>query len=196
MHREIEAAVTFLVKILNLKRRVKPEKLVVLAENMAHLLHKKYQGHWYPDKPERGQAYRCIRINSWQYVDESLLLACAMSGIEYSRLPLPDEMTIWIDPFEVCGRFAEHTDFFTIASFKNEVAVKEAKRKHSEQTSDYSSEGPSSGSVSENSSDDETAVEKATVSKNMSNGTIAMDNTAIPCHGTLIPNTGSLLNIV
>ncbi|NP_001108245.1 uncharacterized protein LOC100137619 [Xenopus laevis] len=172
MHREIEAAVTFLVKILSLKRRIKPEKLVVLAENMAHLLHKKYQGHWYPDKPNRGQAYRCIRINSWQYVDESLLLACAMSGLDYSRLPLPGEMTIWIDPLEVCGRFGEHTDFFTIASFKNEEAVKVNKRKHSEQTSDYSSEGPSSESVSENSSDDETTGEKATASKETSNAFI------------------------
>ncbi|XP_041427616.1 protein BTG3 [Xenopus laevis] len=196
MHREIEAAVTFLVKILSLKWCVKPEKLVVLAENMARLLNKKYQGHWYPDKPDRGQAYRCIRINPWQYVDESLLLACAMSGLDYSRLPLWDEMTIWIDPFEVCGRFGENTDFFTIASFQNEVAVKEYKRKHSEQTSDYSSDGPSSGTVSENSSDDETAGEKATPSKNMSSVLIADDCIAIPSNGPLIPNTGSLVNVV
>ncbi|KAG8433767.1 hypothetical protein GDO86_012217 [Hymenochirus boettgeri] len=165
MHLEIEAAVTFLLKILNLKRKVNPEKLVILGENLMCLLHEKYQGHWYPDKPMRGQAYRCIRINSWQYVDESLLMACSRSGIEYTRLPLPEEMTLWIDPYEVCGRFGENTDFFTIAAFKKEVAPKESKRKPSQETSDYSSEGPSSGSVSESSSDDETIGSKTGASK-------------------------------
>ncbi|XP_056399208.1 protein BTG3-like isoform X2 [Hyla sarda] len=161
MHLEIEAAVNFLVKILSLRKTLKRGQLDALGENLMCLLWERYQGHWYPDMPFKGQAYRCIRINSWQYVDESLLQACGRSGIEYSKLPLPDEMTLWIDPFEVCGRFGEHTDYFTIATFEH-MTVMEPIDYEEKATSDYSSEGPSSGAMSENSSDDEASGEKAT----------------------------------
>lgn len=162
MHLEIEAAVNFLVKILSLKKTLRMDQLDALGRNLVCLLHEKYQGHWYPDKPTRGQAFRCIRINPWQFVDESLLQACARCGLEYSRLPLPEEMTLWIDPFEVCGRFGEHTDYFTIATFECFVLKELVLHYPEKETSDYSSAGPSSGSVSENSSDDETSGEKAT----------------------------------
>ncbi|XP_077312889.1 uncharacterized protein LOC143933767 [Lithobates pipiens] len=118
MYLEIEAAVKFFMKILSLKSTLTTDQLDSLGKNLACLLRDRYQGHWYPDKPAQGQAYRCIRINKWQYVDESLLQACKCCGIEYSRLPIPREITIWIDPFEVCGRIGETRDYFTIATFK------------------------------------------------------------------------------
>ncbi|XP_053547078.1 protein BTG3-like [Bombina bombina] len=169
MRCEIEAAVTFLVKVLALKKNLKPSQLAVLGENMIIQLNHKYTGHWYPDKPLRGQAYRCIRINPWQYVDDALLQACVRSNIEYSKLGLPEEMTLWIDPYEVSGRFGEHTDYFTIATFKREVIVPEQMKSCREPTSDYSSEGLSSESVSENSSDEESPTEKPNFSKNQNN---------------------------
>ncbi|XP_040183361.1 cell surface glycoprotein 1-like [Rana temporaria] len=116
---EIDAAVKFFMKILSLKNTLTSDQLDSLGMNLACLLRDRYQGHWYPDKPAQGQAYRCIRINKWQYVDESLLQACKFCGIEYSRLPIPREITIWIDPFEVCGRIGETRDYFTIATFKS-----------------------------------------------------------------------------
>ncbi|KAM4652209.1 protein BTG3-like [Discoglossus pictus] len=158
MHHEIEAAVNFIVKVLSLKKSLKPAQLETLGENLVELLTKKYKGHWYPDKPERGQAYRCIRINPWQYVDDLLLQACVRSNIEYTKLALPEEMTVWIDPYEVCGRFGEHTDYFTVAKFTKEVITEKVHMHPERVTSDYSSEGPSSESVSENSSDDETTA--------------------------------------
>ncbi|XP_069804026.1 protein BTG3-like [Dendropsophus ebraccatus] len=161
MRLEVEAAVNFLVKILSLKKTLKQDQLDDLGKNLICLLCDRYQGHWYPDKPARGQAYRCIRINNWQYVDESLLQASTKCGIEYSRLPLPEEMTLWIDPFEVCGRFGEHTDYFTIATFE-QTPVTEPVDCPEKATSDYSSAEPSSGEASENSSDDESSLEKAT----------------------------------
>ncbi|XP_075695134.1 protein BTG3-like [Rhinoderma darwinii] len=166
MRLEIEAAVNFLVKIFSLKKTLKPDQLDALGKNLVCLLCDKYQGHWYPDKPARGQAFRCIRINSWQYVDESLLQACNKCGIEYSRLPLPEEITLWIDPFDVCGRFGEHTDYFTIATFEHIVVSEPVLDCPERETSDYSSAGPSSGTISENSSDDETSGEKATTTEN------------------------------
>ncbi|XP_044138580.1 protein BTG3-like isoform X2 [Bufo gargarizans] len=162
MHLEIKAAVNFLVKILGLKKTMKPHELDALGKHLVCILCDKYQGHWYPDMPARGQAFRCIRINPWQYADESLLQACARCGIEYTRLPLPEEITLWIDPFDVCGRFGEHTDHFTIATFEHLVVTAPVLDYPGTETSDYSSGGPSSaGSTSESSSDDETSGEKA-----------------------------------
>ncbi|KAM9299483.1 maternal B9.10 protein-like [Gastrophryne carolinensis] len=159
MHLEIEAAVDFLLKILSLKKK-RLDLLDALGRNLACLLAERYSGHWYPERPTQGQAYRCIRINPWQYVDESLLKACTLCGLEYSKLPLPDEMTLWIDPYEVCGRFGEHTDYFTIATFEPVVYEEPAHIYPEIQTSDYSSDGPSSESVSDNSSDEEASGEK------------------------------------
>ncbi|XP_040276344.1 protein BTG3-like isoform X2 [Bufo bufo] len=162
MHLEIKAAVNFLVKILGLKKTMKPHELDALGKHLVCILCDKYQGHWYPDMPARGQAFRCIRINAWQYADESLLQACGRCGIEYTRLPLPEEITLWIDPFDVCGRFGEHTDHFTIATFEHFVVTAPVLDYTGTETSDYSSGGPSSvGSTSESSSDDETSGEKA-----------------------------------
>ncbi|XP_075047669.1 maternal B9.10 protein-like [Mixophyes fleayi] len=168
MHLEIEAAVTFLMKVLSLKKTLNPDQLDSLGKNLIILLSDKYQGHWYPDKPDRGQAYRCIRINSWQYVDESLLQACTQCGIDYSKIGLPKEITVWIDPFEVCGRLGEHTDCFTIATFKYDVVEEPIKGYSQPETSDYSSDGHSSESVSET-SDDEISEAKPNINKELNN---------------------------
>ncbi|XP_072011054.1 protein BTG3-like [Engystomops pustulosus] len=160
MHLEVKAAVNFLVKILSLKETLHPDQLEALGKNLICLLCEKFQGHWYPDKPARGQAFRCIRINPWQYADDSILQACVKTGIKYSKLPLPEEITLWIDPFEVCGRFGEHTEYFTIATFDPVVETEPVLDYPERETSDYSSAGPSSGAMSENSSDDESSGEK------------------------------------
>ncbi|XP_077116154.1 protein BTG3-like [Ranitomeya variabilis] len=162
MRQEVEAAVGFLVKVLSLKKTLQLDQLENLGKNLVDILCKKYQGHWYPNKPIRGQAYRCIRINSWQHVDESLMEASKRCGIEYSKLPLPKEMTIWIDPFVVCGRFEEDAEYFTIATFEQATVTEPILEDPEKETSDYSSEGTRSGTTSENSSDDETSGEKAT----------------------------------
>lgn len=38
-----------------------------------------------------------------------LLLACQKSGVEYCSLGLPLELTLWVDPGEVCVRWGPHT---------------------------------------------------------------------------------------
>lgn len=47
---------------------------------------------------------RCIRINNNQNKDPILQRACAESNVNFFHLGLPKEMTIWVDPFEVCCR--------------------------------------------------------------------------------------------
>lgn len=47
---------------------------------------------------------RCIRINQHQARDPLLEQACAESDVDFDTLGLPKEMTLWVDPFEVCCR--------------------------------------------------------------------------------------------
>ncbi|KAM5132683.1 maternal B9.15 protein-like [Mantella aurantiaca] len=176
MHREINAAVQFLVAFFSHGSTLKPDQLKSLEKNLVCLLSDRYRGHWYPDQPARGQAYRCIRINSWQYVDETLLQACTLSGIEYSELPLPVEITLWIDPLEVSLRIGEDMEILTIVkylafdrevlldvaavAFDNEVLLDDID-KPVPATSDYSSESVSESSSDETSEDPDKAEDKA-----------------------------------
>uniref|UniRef100_A0A8C5Q8P6 Anti-proliferative protein domain-containing protein n=1 Tax=Leptobrachium leishanense TaxID=445787 RepID=A0A8C5Q8P6_9ANUR len=154
MRQEVSAAIDFMLKILRLNRCWAPDQLEALKLDLLCCLSNRFRGHWYPDEPHRGQGYRCIRINASQPVDKSLLTACNQCGIDYMKLGLPEELSIWIDPYEVCGRFGENTKCFTIARFPKEVRRALVPAPEPE-TSDYFSGSASSESVSENSSDDE-----------------------------------------
>ncbi|XP_076781288.1 protein BTG4 isoform X3 [Arvicanthis niloticus] len=61
---------------------------------------------------------RCIRINNNENKDPVLERACSESNVNFFHLGLPKEMTIWVDPYEVCCRYGEKKHPFTIASFK------------------------------------------------------------------------------
>lgn len=47
---------------------------------------------------------RCIRVSRFQRGDPELQRACEESGVQYPDLGLPKELTVWVDPGEVCCR--------------------------------------------------------------------------------------------
>ncbi|XP_078392192.1 protein BTG3-like, partial [Cetorhinus maximus] len=104
MKEEIGAGVSFLVSLVRNRSRLHQEKIEEFGEKLTAILYRKYQNHWYPANPSKGQAYRCIRINRKHKADPSLLLACQDCDLEYNQLRLPKEITLWIDPQEVCCR--------------------------------------------------------------------------------------------
>ncbi|NXT72719.1 B910 protein, partial [Chaetops frenatus] len=63
---------------------------------------------------------RCIRINKQQTRDSVLEQACVESHVDFDSLGLPKEMTLWVDPFEVCCRYGERNQPFTVARFDGE----------------------------------------------------------------------------
>ena len=63
------------------------------------------QGHWFPANPNRGQAYRCIRLNGNSCADPIISRAASEVGLKYSELKLPVELTLWVDPLEVSCRY-------------------------------------------------------------------------------------------
>ncbi|KPP58231.1 protein BTG2-like, partial [Scleropages formosus] len=66
-----------------------------------------YKHHWFPEKPQKGSGYRCIRIN--HEMDPLIGRAANQVGLSAHRLfeLLPRELTLWVDPFEVSYRIGE-----------------------------------------------------------------------------------------
>ncbi|XP_028292033.1 protein BTG3-like [Gouania willdenowi] len=138
MRNEIAAVVSFLKRLVKLKNKVEVEKMDLFAERLTVALQEKFEGHWVPEKPSKGQAYRCIRVNAFHKYDQELLRACSESGVHYGDLGLPWEITLWVDPGEVCGRYGEQNFHFSIATFSSDK---------DEMTSDYHSGSSDEGST-------------------------------------------------
>lgn len=66
-----------------------------------------YQNHWFPDRPQKGSGYRCIRIN--HEMDPLIGRAANRIGLTSGQLfsLLPRELTLWVDPYEVSYRIGE-----------------------------------------------------------------------------------------
>ncbi|NWV21850.1 B910 protein, partial [Origma solitaria] len=117
MKDEIAATVFFITKLARREEKLSKQQMDQFAAKLTTVLFEKYKNHWYLDNPSRGQAFRCIRINKHQARDPLLQQACAQSRVEFSELGLPQEMTLWVDPFEVCCRYGERSRPFTVAHF-------------------------------------------------------------------------------
>jgi len=107
MEYELEAGVSLIASFI--KRSQIPRKSHDLADFESKLvndLKSEYVGHWYPERPLKGSAFRCLRIN--QNGSGSLIeKAARCSGFEWVTNCLPKEFTIWIDPGEVSYRIGE-----------------------------------------------------------------------------------------
>ncbi|KAI4895181.1 hypothetical protein NFI96_023710 [Prochilodus magdalenae] len=120
MKKEIAAVVFFVKRLIKKAEKMDAEKVDLFVERLTVALQEKFRGHWYPDNPSKGQAFRCIRVNRFHKDDPELLRACAESGVQYKDLGLPKELTLWVDPGEVCCRYGEKNLAFTVASFSGD----------------------------------------------------------------------------
>ncbi|KAG8181257.1 hypothetical protein JTE90_013028 [Oedothorax gibbosus] len=120
MKEEILAAVNFLTRLVGKNEDLSSDQVEVFQNSLGTILMEKFDGHWFPEKPCKGQAYRCIRVNGNERRDPVLEQAAEMCGLEYENLKLPVELTVWVDPLEVCCRFGEDEgSYCTVASFKD-----------------------------------------------------------------------------
>ncbi|KAK3601936.1 hypothetical protein CHS0354_038793 [Potamilus streckersoni] len=104
MKEEIAAAVVFMSRLIRLNDCIPKEKAEEFSDHLTELLLEKFKNHWYAENPQKGQAYRCIRVTPVSPIDPLLNKAATLSGLNYSDLRLPTELTIWIDPQEVSCR--------------------------------------------------------------------------------------------
>lgn len=119
MKDEIDAAVAFLVRVIARNSSLDRVQVDALGERLRCVLTERFRDHWFPERPSRGQAYRCIRINETEPREPVLEQASRRCGLGYDDLCLPAELTMWVDPEEVGCRFGERRGvYYVLASFK------------------------------------------------------------------------------
>jgi len=104
---EVDSVVHFVSKLLS-QRKLSSETIESFREALRGMLCTHYEDHWFPDKPFKGSAYRCLRIVGMQ-IDPLFTGAGAKVGLSKSELVelLPRELTIWVDPEDVSYRIGE-----------------------------------------------------------------------------------------
>lgn len=108
---EINSAVSFLLSIIRATyngQSLTADQLRVLQHALGIAFQHRCAGHWFPERPLRGSAYRCVRIVN-SCIDRDLASAVNSAGVSESLLQsvLPSELTLWIDPDEVSYRIGE-----------------------------------------------------------------------------------------
>lgn len=96
MHIEVQVALNFVISYLynKLPRR----RVNIFGEELEKALKDKFRGHWYPDRPCRGSAYRCLKTGG--PLDPVLERAARESGVPVRDVleHLPRELAVWVDP--------------------------------------------------------------------------------------------------
>ncbi|KAM3864367.1 protein Tob2 [Diretmus argenteus] len=102
---EVKVALNFIVSYLynKLPRR----RADLFSEELERILVSRFEGHWYPESPLRGSAFRCLHLGAPR--DPVVELAAKRSGLdtEEVRANVPAELSVWIDPFEVSYQIGE-----------------------------------------------------------------------------------------
>lgn len=63
MKREVNAGVDFLKRLAVAHGKLDEARAEVFSEKLQKILLEKYDGHWYPESPSRGQAFRYCPSN-------------------------------------------------------------------------------------------------------------------------------------
>jgi len=108
MRQEIVSAVNFMSTFLSSRNGIPADELDRFRRCLCQVLALRYSEHWFPERPCKGSAFRCIRIVK-RRMDPVVSQAAVEAGIAESRLRelLPSELTLWVDPDDVSYRFGE-----------------------------------------------------------------------------------------
>ncbi|KAL4658632.1 protein BTG2-like [Arapaima gigas] len=104
---EVAAAAAFVSGLLRTTGSLSERQLRLFSDGLQEALAEHYKHHWFPEKPQKGSGYRCIRIN--HEMDPLIGRAATRVGLSAQQLfqLLPRELTLWVDPFEVSYRIGE-----------------------------------------------------------------------------------------
>ncbi len=104
MKTEVQCACAFFSRMLQQKKL--PAQFTELFRNkLEDVLLERFKNHWDASNPNKGSAYRCIRINS--KMDPIVESAARVTGLTNISKYLPVEFTMWVDPNDVSYRFGE-----------------------------------------------------------------------------------------
>lgn len=109
MREEVYNACEFLCSNLrsNSYTSVTEEQILSFRTVLEELIVDKFTNHWYPDKPLRGNGFRCINIDKDSHiVDPMLVKAAEVNNIPSGLLlsTFRSGLALWIDPGDVSYR--------------------------------------------------------------------------------------------
>jgi len=121
MRTEISKAAAFLSSMIR-NKNLTTEKLSQFRDALEARFASSFTDHWFPERPLRGNAYRCVRIVN-NRMDKLVAAAGADMGLseEYLRSAFPQELSVWIDPYEVSYRIGEDGSVGMIYSVQDDV---------------------------------------------------------------------------
>lgn len=108
MRDEVRTAIKFLSEVLLRNSKVNEEQVQKFKDTLEQLMIAKFQNHWHPNKPLKGNAFRCLNIDHTA-IDPVLLTATKASGILPTVLLeiFPGGLALWVDPGEVSCRIGK-----------------------------------------------------------------------------------------
>ncbi|KAI8771555.1 protein BTG3 [Biomphalaria glabrata] len=154
MRKEIDKAVETFHRIVfgtkkNGTKNISESKLASFVAVLTELLLARYQNNWFPENPERGSGFRCIRVNT-QSIDPTILECLKRSKVGIPKSLSHTELTIWVDPGVVSVRIGE--DGSIGSEIIDEELYKTSLKLSSKRSASESDEGFSSRSSSPDSS--------------------------------------------
>lgn len=125
MQSELSVAVTYVVS--HLYNKLPRRRVDMFSEELINNLTSKFDGHWYPDTPAKGSAFRCTKVTGSNGVnlDPVFEEAAKASGLVVREVIdlLPHELTMWIDPGEVSYRIGERGHVVVLLSRKQHSSL-------------------------------------------------------------------------
>ncbi|CAG5117692.1 unnamed protein product [Candidula unifasciata] len=110
MLKEITKAVetfhTIALGTKNNSKKIPEPKLSAFVSALSDLLTARYEKMWFPEDPDRGSGYRCLRVNG-QSIDPIIVKSLKQAKIRISKDLITTELTIWVDPGVVSMRIGE-----------------------------------------------------------------------------------------
>ena len=108
MKEEIQHATHFLCEKLKENKHLSDEQCELFGTTLESLMLQRFRNHWHPDKPLKGNAYRCININHEECVLDPMLKEAANESFidaEDIKTTFPKGLALWVDPFDVSYRY-------------------------------------------------------------------------------------------
>jgi len=108
---EIKTACQFLTNYISSHVSESQSKLFGLI--LSTLLHAKYASHWDTKNPNKGNAYRAVTIFN-ERLDSTIMSAAHAASIPNIGKYLPNELCLWIDPYNVSYKIGDYGNIITL----------------------------------------------------------------------------------
>ena len=104
------------------RRSLSDDKIEEFVSHLRKVLQNHYSNHWFPQQPNKGNGYRCLRIVK-NKLDPLLSKAGRCCGLSDKTLLeiFPAEFTLWIDPDEVSYRIGDEGSIGVVFSSESRL---------------------------------------------------------------------------